>query len=146
MKRLSVFLLVFVSLAASTALAQRAFQLRIGVPGPSLGFGIEADIQRSLVANIYGDLLFRGPSFLLGGEVLFKPDLGEFDRDLRGISPYIGGGLGVQFPSAISFALTIDAGIEFALDRSTGLFIGGQGIFPFDSSPSSRLLFGASFR
>jgi hypothetical protein len=146
MKRLPILLVLLALCAASSALAQRSFQLRIGIPGPTLGFGIEADLQRNLVANIYGDLVFRGPSFILGGEVLFKPDLGEFDRDLRGISPYIGGGLGVQFPSSISFALTLDAGVEFALDRNTGLFIGGQGIFPFDSSPRSRLLFGASFR
>lgn len=146
MKRLSIVLVLLALCAASSAFAQRAFQLRIGVPGPSLGFGVEADLQRNLVANIYGDLVFRGPSFILGGEVLFKPDLGQFDRDLRGISPYFGGGLGVEFPSTVSFALTLDAGVEFALDRSTGLFIGGQGIFPFDSSPRSRLLFGASFR
>ncbi|MER3483123.1 MAG: hypothetical protein C4332_08215 [Meiothermus sp.] len=147
MKRLPTLLLLLLVLATSQAFAQRSFQLRIGIPGPTLGFGIEADLRRNLVANIYGDLLFQGPSFILGGEVLFKPDLGEFDRDLSGIKPYIGGGLGVLFPSSVALALTIDAGIEFSIDRSTGLFIGGQGIFPFaNRGTSSRVLLGATFR
>ncbi len=145
MKRLP-FLMVFLLLAfASSGYAQRAFQLRISVPTPSLGFGLEANLQRDLVALIYGDVRFVGPSFLIGGEVLFKPDLGQFDRDLRGIKPYFGGGLGLGLPNA-NFALTLDAGLEFALDRDTGLFLGGQSIFPFNSSPFARVLFGATFR
>ncbi|GEM83316.1 MAG: hypothetical protein KatS3mg074_343 [Meiothermus sp.] len=145
MKRLPVLIVLLLLVFASSGFAQRAFQLRISVPAPSLGFGLEANLQRDLVALIYGDVLFTGPRFLIGGEVLFKPDLGQFDRDLRGIKPYFGGGLGLGLPNA-NFALTLDAGIEFALDRDTGLFIGGQSIFPFNSSPSARLLFGATFR
>lgn len=145
MKRLPALIVLLLLAFASSGFAQRAFQLRISLPAPSLGFGLEASIQRDLVALIYGDVRFEGPSFLIGGEVLFKPDLGQFDRDLRGIKPYFGGGLGLGLPSA-NFALTLDAGIEFALDRDTGLFIGGQSIFPFNSSPSARLLFGATFR
>lgn len=145
MKRLPVLVVLLLLVFASSGFAQRAFQLRISVPAPSLGFGLEANLQRDLVALIYGDVRFTGPSFLIGGEVLFKPDLGQFDRDLRGIKPYFGGGLGLGLPNA-NFALTLDAGIEFALDRDTGLFIGGQSIFPFNSSPSARLLFGATFR
>lgn len=145
MKRLP-FLLAMVLLAfASTGLAQRSFQLRVSVPAPALGFGLEANLQRDLVALIYGDVFFQGPAFLIGGEVLFKPDLGQFDRDLRGIKPYFGGGLGLGLPSA-DFALTLDGGLEFALDRDTGLFIGGQSIFPFNRSPYGRVLFGATFR
>lgn len=145
MKRLPVLIVLLLLAFASTGFAQRAFQLRISVPTPSLGFGLEANIQRDLVALIYGDVLFSGPSFRIGGEVLFKPDLGQFDRDLRGIKPYFGGGLGLGLPNA-NFALTLNAGIEFALDSSTGLFLGGQSIFPFSATPSARLLFGASFR
>ncbi|WP_337867476.1 hypothetical protein [Meiothermus sp.] len=145
MKRLPVLIVLLLLAFASTGFAQRAFQLRISVPAPSLGFGLEANIQRDLVALIYGDVRFEGPSFLIGGEVLFKPDLGQFDRDLRGIKPYFGGGLGLGLPNA-NFALTLDAGIEFALDNSTGLFLGGQSIFPFSATPSARLLFGATFR
>lgn len=145
MKRLPVLIVLLLLAFASTGFAQRAFQLRVSVPAPSLGFGLEANIQRDLVALIYGDVRFAGPSFLIGGEVLFKPDLGQFDRDLRGIKPYFGGGLGLELPNA-NFALTLDAGIEFALDNSTGLFLGGQSIFPFSATPSARLLFGATFR
>ena len=106
---------------------------------------LEANLQRDLVALVYGDVIFQGPGFLIGGEVLFKPDLGQFDRDLRGIKPYFGGGLGLQTPTP-NFALTLDAGIEFALDRDTGLFIGGQSVFPFSGSPYGRVVLGASFR
>jgi len=115
------------------------------VPAPSLGFGLEANLQRDPVALIYGDVRFSGPSFLIGGEVLFKPDPGQFDRDLRGIEPYFGGGLSLGLPAA-NFALTLNAGVEFALDRSNGLFVGGQSIFPFNTSPYGRVLFGATFR
>ncbi len=146
MKRLTVlFCLIVLGSLGSSAFAQRAFQLRVGVPTPSLGFGIEADLQKDLVAQIYGDILFGGPSFLLGGEVLFKPDLGQFDRDLRGISPYFGGGLALALPGA-DFRFTLDGGVEFALDRDTGLFLGGQSLFPFNGIPYSRVLLGATLK
>lgn len=145
MKRLPVLIVLLLLVFASTGFAQRSFQLRISVPSPTLGFGLEANLQRDLVALVYGDVVFQGPGFLIGGEVLFKPDLGQFDRDLRGIKPYFGGGLGLRLPNA-NVALTLDAGLEFALDRDTGLFIGGQSVFPFNSSPYGRVLFGATFR
>lgn len=144
MRRTLLFVLLFLAVA-STGLAQRAFQFRVSVPNPSLGLGLEANLQRDLVALLYGDVVFSGPRFLLGGEVLFKPDLGQFDRDLRGIRPYFGGGLGLGLPNA-EFALALSAGVEFALDRSTGLFIGGQSLFPFNAPSYGRLLFGATFR
>jgi len=145
MKRVPALIVILLLVMASSGFAQRAFQFRVSVPTPTLGFGLEASLQRDLVALIYGDVVFAGPRFQIGGEVLFKPDLGQFDRDLRGIRPYFGGGLGLGLPNT-NFALTLEAGIEFALDRDTGLFIGGQSIFPFNSSPSARVLFGASLR
>lgn len=145
MKRLPLLLAVILLAFASTGLAQRAFQLRVSVPAPALGLGLEASLQRDLVVLVYGDVIFQGPGFLIGGELLFKPDLGQFDRDLRGIKPYLGGGLGLQTPTP-NFALTLDAGVEFLLDRDTGLFIGGQSVFPFSASPYGRVVLGASFR
>ncbi len=145
MKRLLVVFFLLLLAFASTGLAQRAFQLRVAIPEPSLGFGLEATLQRNLVALVYGDVVFRGPSFLLGGEVQFKPDLGQFDRDLRGIKPYFGGGLAVGLPSA-NVALTLGAGLEFTLDPSTGLFLGGQSIFPFNGGSYGRVVLGVSFR
>lgn len=67
MKR--VWLLVaLLALIAPSAFAQRAFQFRISVPAPTLGLGLEADLQRNLVAQLYGDILFRNNvGFLLGG-------------------------------------------------------------------------------
>lgn len=145
MRRVSVLVAMLLLVFASVGLAQRSLQLRASVPPPALGFGLEAGLQRDLVAQIYGDLIFQGPAFLIGGALLFKPDLGQFDRDLRGIRPYLGGGLGLRLPNP-NFALTLDAGIEFSLDRDTGLFIGGQSIFPFNGSSSGRVLLGVSFR
>ncbi|WP_018466383.1 hypothetical protein [Calidithermus timidus] len=147
MKRLSLLILLLVLSIGASAQAQRAFQFRISVPNPALGFGLEAELQRNLVALLYGDLVFRGPAVLVGGELLFKPDLGQFDRDLRGVSPYIGGGVGVGFGGGAADAgLTLDFGIEFAVDRSTGLFVGWQGIYYFDGFVGSRAILGASFR
>jgi hypothetical protein len=109
MRRVSILVAMLLLVFASVGLAQRSLQLRASVPSPTLGFGLEAGLQRDLVAQIYGDLIFQGPAFLIGGALLFKPDLGQFDRDLRGIRPYLGGGLGLRLPNP-DFALTLDAG------------------------------------
>lgn len=148
MRKLPIFLILVLLVLASSAFAQRSFQLRVSVPSPSpgLGFGLEAELQRNLVANFYGDLLFRSPTVVVGGDLLFKPDLGQFDRDLRGISPFIGGGLGLWFFNPVVFSLDITGGIEFELDRSTGIFIAGQGIYFLDGGSSSRVIFGVSFK
>ena len=139
--------LVLLVLVAPSALAQRAFQFRISVPSPTLGLGLEADLQRNLVAQLYGDILLRSNvGFLLGGNLLFKPDLGQFDRDLRGISPYLGGGLGTVLSGGGVDFVNLDLGIEFAIDRNTGIFIGGETLFAFAGGPYGRLILGASFR
>lgn len=147
MKRLTLLVLLVALAVGASAQAQRSFQFRISVPSPALGFGLEAELQRNLVALFYGDLFFQGPGVFVGGELLFKPDLGQFDRDLRGISPYLGGGVGAGFGGGgADVGLTLDFGIEFALDRSTGLFVGWQGIYYFDGGAGSRAILGASFR
>lgn len=145
MRKLPVFLILLLVLASS-AFAQRSFQLRVSVPSPGLGFGLEAELQRNLVADFYGDLLFRGPNVVVGGDLLFKPDLGQFDRDLRGISPFIGGGLGLWFFNPVVFSLNLTGGIEFELDRSTALFLAGQGIYFLDGGSGSRVIFGVAFK
>lgn len=61
MNRLPALIVLLLLAFASSGLAQRAFQLRISVPAPSLGFGLEASLQHDLVALIYGDVLFRPP-------------------------------------------------------------------------------------
>jgi len=146
MKKLTVLLTLVVLVLASSAFAQRAFQLRLSLPSPGLGLGIEADIQRNIVAQFYGDLLFVGPDFLIGGDILFKPDLGQFDRDLRGISPFIGGGMSVFLISPVEFALNLTGGVEFELDRNTGLFISGQGLYFIGGGLASRVILGATLR
>jgi hypothetical protein len=144
MKRLMV--LAVLVMCASSGFAQRSFQLRLGIPGPALGFGLEARLQRSFVANVYGDIFFNGPSFLLGASALFKSDLRQFDNDLRGIKPFLGAGLAMVLPNNPNFALTLDGGVEFEIDSSTGIFIAGQSLFFFSGGQGGRVVFGASFR
>ena len=68
-------------------LAQRAVSFRLSLPSAGLGVGLEASLERNLAFRVYGDLFPSGPSFLLAGEVLFKPDLVQVGRDLKGIRP-----------------------------------------------------------
>jgi hypothetical protein len=136
-------LLLLLLVIGSSAFAQRALQFRISLPSPTVGIGLELPFERNVVANIYGDAILNGPNFLLGGEIQYKPDLGQFDRDFRGIKPYVGGGVILGLPSA-NFGVSLSGGVEFALDSEAGLFIGGQSLF--GNGTSSRILFGASFR
>ncbi|MDX2008437.1 MAG: hypothetical protein SFU83_24595 [Meiothermus sp.] len=143
-KKLTLLLLLL-ALLGSSALAQRAFQLRLGLPAASVGIGLESAFERNVVANFYGDAVLNGPSFLLGGEVQFKPDLGQFDRDFRGIRPYFGGGVGLFVGgNNPAIGISLSAGVEFALDAEAGLFLGGQSFF--GNIRADRFLLGASFR
>jgi hypothetical protein len=97
MMRKGLLLLALLALSG-LGLAQRAVSFRLSLPPAGLGVGLEAPLERNLAFRGYGDLFPSGPSFLLAGEVLFKPDLGQVDRDLKGIRPYFGGGLGGLHP------------------------------------------------
>jgi hypothetical protein len=57
MRRVSILVAMLLLVFASVGLAQRSLQLRASVPSPALGFGLEAGLQRDLVAQIYGDLI-----------------------------------------------------------------------------------------
>ena len=91
------------TLLFSMALGQRAVGFRLVLPpgGAGLGLALEAPLERSLAFRAFGDLFPSGPSFLLGGEVLFKPDLGQLDRDLRGIRPYLPLMISSRLPSTV---------------------------------------------
>jgi hypothetical protein len=91
-------------------LAQRAVSFRLSLPPAGLGVGLEAPLEQNLAFRGYGDLFPSGPSFLLAGEVLFKPDLGQVDRDLKGIRPYCGGGLGGFIPGSAGADLGLHRG------------------------------------
>ncbi|WP_337844310.1 hypothetical protein [Thermus sp.] len=141
--------ILFLVLALGSAVqAQRAVSLRLSLPLAGFGLGLEAPLERNTAFRVYGDLFPGGPSVLLAGDFLFKPDLGQVDRDLRGIRPYFGGGLGVRVPSGGSpdLGLGLALGVEFLLEPRTGVFLEGAYFYPFGGGQGSRLVLGANLR
>ena len=130
------------------ALGQRAVGFRLVLPpgGAGLGLALEAPLERSLAFRAFGDLFPSGPSFLLGGEVLFKPDLGQLDRDLRGIRPDFGGGLGARIADASAVGVPLSLGAEVLFDPRTGFFLDGEYYYPFGGGGSSRVVLGVNLR
>ncbi len=140
-------LLVLALLALGTgAFAQRAVSFRLSLPPAGLGLGLEAPLERNLAFRGFVDLFPGGPSFLAAGEVLFKPDLGQLDRDLRGIRPYFGGGLAGYFASAGEVGLHLSLGVEFLLDARTGIFLDGEYFYAFGGGRFPRAVIGANLR
>ena len=136
------------TLLFSMALGQRAVGFRLVLPpgGAGLGLALEAPLERSLAFRAFGDLFPSGPSFLLGGEVLFKPDLGQLDRDLRGIRPYFGGGRGARIADASAVGVHLSLGAEVLFDPRTGFFLDGEYYYPFGGGGSSRVVLGVNLR
>jgi hypothetical protein len=129
-------------------LAQRAVTFRLSLPPAGLGVGLEAPLERNLAFRGYLDLFPAGPSFLAAGEVLFKPDLGQVDRDLRGIRPYFGGGLGMLLPGGgnADLGLQLSLGVEFLLDPRTGFFVDGEYFYAFGGGRFGRTVIEANLR
>ncbi|WP_114313734.1 hypothetical protein [Thermus caldifontis] len=139
--------LVLAVLALGTgAFAQRAVSFRLSLPPAGLGLGLEAPLERNLAFRGFADLFPTGPSFLLAGEVLFKPDLGQLDRDLRGIRPYFGGGLAGHFAGPGQVGLHLSLGVEFLLDARTGIFLDGEYFYAFGGGWFGRTVIGANLR
>jgi hypothetical protein len=147
MMRKGLLLLALLALSG-LGLAQRAVSFRLSLPPAGLGVGLEAPLERNLAFRGYGDLFPSGPSFLLAGEVLFKPDLGQVDRDLKGIRPYFGGGLGGFIPDSAGadLGLHISLGVEVLLDPRTGVFVDGEYFSGFGGRRFSRTVIGANLR
>jgi hypothetical protein len=145
--RKGLLLLALLALSG-LGLAQRAVSFRLSLPPAGLGVGLEAPLERNLAFRGYGDLFPSGPSFLLAGEVLFKPDLGQVDRDLKGIRPYFGGGLGVFIPTGVSpeVGLQLSLGVEVLLDPRTGIFLDGEYFYAFGGGRFGRTVLGANLR
>lgn len=140
-------LLVLALLALGTgAFAQRAVSFRLSLPPAGLGLGLEAPLERNLAFRGFVDLFPGRPSFLAAGEVLFKPDLGQLDRDLRGIRPYFGGGLGARIADASSVGVHLSLGAEVLFDPRTGVFLDGEYYYPFSGGGSSRVVLGVNLR
>lgn len=144
------WILLLVLALGSAVQAQRAVSLRLVFPpsGAGIGLGLEAPLEQNTVLRIYGEVFPSGPNFLVAGDFLFKPDLGQVDRDLRGIRPYFGGGLGVRVPSGGSpdLGLGLALGVEFLLEPRTGVFLEGAYFYPFGGGQGGRLILGANLR
>jgi hypothetical protein len=146
MMRKGLLLLALLALSG-LGLAQRAVSFRLSLPPAGLGVGLEASLERNLAFRGYGDLFPSGPSVLLAGEVLFKPDLGQVDRGLKGIRPYFGGGLGVFIPGGSpEVGLQLSLGVEVLLDSRTGIFLDGEYFYAFGGGRFGRTLLGANLR
>lgn len=134
------------------AFAQRAVSFRVSLPAsPGLGLGLEAGLEERFAFRVYGDFIYGdffpgGPAGHLGGDLLFKADLGRFDRDLRGLRPYFGGGLGARLGSPIELGLQIVLGLEVLLDPRTGVFLNGENFYGFSGGRLGRLVLGANLR
>lgn len=135
------------TLLFSMALGQRAVGFRLVLPpGGGARPRPRGPLERNLAFRAFGDLFPSGPSFLLGGEVLFKPDLGQLDRDLRGIRPYFGGGLGARIADASAVGVHLSLGAEVLFDPRTGFFLDGEYYYPFGGGGSSRVVLGVNLR
>lgn len=135
------------TLLFSMALGQRAVGFRLVLPPGGRGSASPSrPLERNLAFRAFGDLFPSGPSFLLGGEVLFKPDLGQLDRDLRGIRPYFGGGLGARIADASAVGVHLSLGAEVLFDPRTGFFLDGEYYYPFGGGGSSRVVLGVNLR
>ncbi|MGQ9735158.1 MAG: hypothetical protein ACUVUP_00940 [Thermaceae bacterium] len=135
---------VLILLLLSPVLAQRAVSFRFSLSdSPGMGLGLETSLERDLALRVYGDLSPAGPTGYLGGEVLFKPGLG---RALRGIRPYLGGGLGTALSSTPLTGLGLTLGVEVLLDAWTGVFLDGEYFYGFGGGRMSRLVLGVNLR
>ncbi|KGQ22690.2 hypothetical protein [Thermus filiformis] len=137
-------------LLLGVGLAQSAIQMRFGYgesTGLSFGAGVESVLRRNLSGRLYLDLAPASPGLAVGGDLLFKPDLGQYDPTLRGLLPYFGGGLsGVLGPQS-TFGVGFSLGLEGLLDPYTGLFLEGQYVYGFADAPKTwRAVLGVNFR
>ncbi len=131
------------------ALAQNPIQMRLSLGDGVLSFGVglETELRRNLMGGVYADLDPASPGLALGGRLLFKPDLGQYDPELRGLRPYFGGGLGGTLTQEPSFGVVFAGGMEGLIDPWTGVFLEAEYFYGFLDAPKRwRFLLGVSFR
>ncbi|MGC8876605.1 hypothetical protein [Thermus sp.] len=146
MKRLLLSLALFLSLAS----AQGAIGMRFGY-GESLGLTFGAGVENRLRQNLSGRLLAElspaAPGVVLEANLLFKPDLGQYEPTLAGTLPYLGGGLSGLLGPTPTLGVGFILGLEGVLDPYTGLFAEGTYVYGFAQFPKVwRLALGVNFR
>ncbi len=143
--RRGLALLLLVGLVQAQSLG-----LRFGF-GEGLGLTLGASLETSLRTNLNGrlglDLSPGAPGVALEALLLFKPDLGRYDPSLRGLAPYLGGGLGGMVGPKPTAGVTFALGFEGPIDFTTGLFLEGRYLYALPSLPHAWWLgLGATFR
>ncbi|MGQ9735268.1 MAG: hypothetical protein ACUVUP_01550 [Thermaceae bacterium] len=148
MRRLVLALLL--GLLGSFAGAQSAIGMRFGYgegTGLSFGASLENTFRRNLAGRVYLDLAPAGPGVALGVDLLFKPDLGQYDPSLKGLTPYLGGGLSGLLAQESTLGVSFSLGLEGLLDPYTGLFVEARHTYGFAQAPKFwRFLLGVNFR
>ena len=146
MRRLLAVLLALLGLAS----AQGAIGMRFGYGeglGLTFGAGMENRLRQNLSGRLAADLAPEAPGVALEALLLFKPDLGQYDPALKGLLPYVGGGLAGVVGPAPTLGVSLALGLEGLLDPTTGLFAEGGYTYGFADFPKVfRLAFGVSFR
>ncbi|GGM98206.1 hypothetical protein GCM10007092_09990 [Thermus composti] len=145
MKRLLIAFLLL-----GIASAQSAIQMRFGYGeglGLTFGAGVENVLRQNLAGRLTAELAPAAPGVALEATLLFKPDLGQYDPTLKGLLPYLGGGLsGVVGPNP-TLGVGLVAGLEGLLDPTTGLFAEGAYVYGFADFPKVwRFGLGVNFR
>jgi hypothetical protein len=108
---------------------------------------MENRLRQNLSGRLAADLAPEAPGVALEALLLFKPDLGQYDPALKGLLPYVGGGLAGVVGPAPTLGVSLALGLEGLLDPTTGLFAEGGYTYGFADFPKVfRLAFGVSFR
>lgn len=114
--------------------------------GLSFGAGVESVVRRNLSGRLYLDLAPANPGLALGADLLFKPNLAQYNSLFQNIFPYFGGGLSGVLGSQSTFGVGFSVGLEGLLDSYTGLFVEGQYVYGFADAPKTlRAVLGVNF-
>ena len=112
--------------------------------GLTFGAGMENRLRQNLSGRLAADLAPEAPGVALEALLLFKPDLGQYDPALKGLLPYVGGGLAGVVGPAPTLGVSLALGL---LDPTTGLFAEAAYVYGFADFPKLwRFAFGVNFR
>lgn len=147
---LTLSVLAAVLSAFGSAAQASALQMRLGYGeglGFTLGAGVEAPLRSHLALNYGVEVAPEGPGLAAFLQMSFKPDLGQYLPEAKGVRPYLGGGLAGLLGGGSTFGLLLTAGAEASLDPTTGLYLEGGYLYGFGTLPRYwRLGLGFTFR
>ena len=146
MRRLLVVLLALFGLAPAPGATAMRPGYGAGL-GLTFGAGMENRLRQNLSGRLAAALAPEAPGVALEALLLFKPDLGQYDPALKGLLPYVGGGLAGVVGPAPTLGVSLALGLEGLLDPTTGLFAEAAYVYGFADFPKLwRFAFGVNFR